>query len=69
MNLLRFSDLKARRIVNNRTSLQRLIRQHGFPPGFLLSPNSRAWIEDEVNRWIETRASESRPADIPSKMA
>ena len=53
---LRFSDLKAANIVNNRTTLARWIKKLGFPPGILLGPNSRAWPESEVLAWLERRA-------------
>ena len=53
LKLLRFKDLKERGIVNNRATLSRRIREHGFPPGFLLGPNSRAWTEDEIEGHLE----------------
>lgn len=57
MKFLRFSDLKARGIVRNRTTLSRWIHDCDFPPGVLLGPNTRVWPEDEINRWIESRAA------------
>jgi len=53
--LLRFCDLVDRNIVANRMTLKRWIDDQGFPPGFMLGPNSRAWPEDEVEAWIEAR--------------
>ena len=53
MKYLRFSDLRERGIVNNRVTLGRWIRDQGFPPGFLLGPNSRAWTEDEIEAHVE----------------
>jgi predicted DNA-binding transcriptional regulator AlpA len=53
--LLRFSDLKARNIVRNWPTLLRWIKHEGFPPGFNLGPQSRAWDEAEVDAWLETR--------------
>lgn len=53
--LLRFKHLKQRRIVENWPQLKRLIDLHGFPPGRLLGVNTRAWTEDEIDEWIETR--------------
>ncbi len=55
---LRYTDLVERQIVNNRTTLQRWIRNYGFPSGVLLGPNSRAWPADQVDAWLEERASE-----------
>ena len=59
MILLRFKHLKERRVVNNRATLGRWIKNQGFPPGFLLGPNSRAWTEDSVNAWLANRAAET----------
>ncbi len=57
MILLRFKHLKERRVVNNRATLGRWIKDQGFPPGFLLGPNSRAWTEDSVDAWLKERAA------------
>ena len=56
---LRFADLKERKIVNNRTTLSRWIKQHGFPPGRLLGPNTRVWTDDEIEAYIAARAAEA----------
>ncbi len=63
-NLLRFDDLRERRIVRNRTTLYRWIKERGFPPGILLGPNSRAWPEEEIDDWIakHRRLSDTEPA-------
>lgn len=55
MRLLRFSDLVDLGIVNNRVTLSRRIKNDGFPPGFKLGPNSRAWPAEEVEAWIAER--------------
>jgi hypothetical protein len=52
---LRFKDLKERGIVANWPQLNILVERDGFPAGRLLSPNIRAWTEDEVLAWLETR--------------
>ena len=57
--LLRFRHLKERRIVDNRTTLGRWIKRHGFPPGILIGPNSRAWTEEEIEAWLAERARAS----------
>jgi hypothetical protein len=41
--------------VSSRMTLKRLIDNQSFPPGFLITPNARAWIEDEVLQWIANR--------------
>jgi hypothetical protein len=53
--LLRFKHLKERRIVENWPQLKRLVETQRFPPGRLLGPNTRAWTEDEIAAWLETR--------------
>lgn len=52
---LRFDDLKAREIVRNRTTLSRWIKNHGFPPGMLIGPNTRVWTEEEIDRYLAER--------------
>lgn len=55
MRLLRFPDLIARGLFNSRMTLKRAIDTQGFPPGVLITPNARAWDEDEVNAWVTSR--------------
>ena len=57
--VIRFSDLKARGIVNNRATLSRWIKKYGFPVGFMLGPNSRGWYEKEVADWLSRRPGNS----------
>jgi predicted DNA-binding transcriptional regulator AlpA len=59
--LLRFADLRERGIVMNWPTLQRWIREEGFPPGRLLGKNTRAWTEQEIADWIESRPAERHP--------
>jgi hypothetical protein len=54
---VRYADLEAARIVNNWTTLLRLIDAEGFPPGVMIGPNTRAWRADEVERWLAERPS------------
>jgi predicted DNA-binding transcriptional regulator AlpA len=62
---LRFRDLKARGIVNNRPTLRNWIRDRGFPPGQLTGPNTRTWDEDtEINPWLASRPTAPKPAPI-----
>ena len=49
-NFIRFPDLVACGIVKSRPQLENLKRNEGFPPGRLLSPNVRAWTEEEILR-------------------
>jgi predicted DNA-binding transcriptional regulator AlpA len=57
--LLRFSDLKERRIAENWTRVRRLQEEHNFPRGFLLSPQTRVWDEAEVEEWLDGRRAAS----------
>jgi hypothetical protein len=50
--LVKFNDLKDRRIVENHTRLKDLIEKQNFPPGFWTGPNSHVWWEDEVDGWL-----------------
>lgn len=53
--LIRYPDLVEKGVVNSRMTLKRLIDTQGFPPGQLITPNSRAWAEADVDNWIQTR--------------
>ena len=53
--VLRFRDLKQRGIVENWPTLLRLIEREGFPPGIRLGPNMRAFPENEIAAWLESR--------------
>jgi Prophage CP4-57 regulatory protein (AlpA) len=55
VNYLRFPDLEDRDIVRNWTTLGRLIKEQGFPPGIRIGAQARAWREDEVEAWLESR--------------
>ena len=57
--VLRFNGLKAKNIVKNRVQLDRMQRLYGFPKGRLLSPNVRAWTEDEIDTWLDDRPVEN----------
>jgi len=59
MIVLRFADLKKRGIVNSWPQLRRLMELHDFPPGRKLSPNTRAWLESEIDEWINSRPIEN----------
>ena len=54
---LKYSDLKAAGIVNNRVTLSRWIRERGFPKPVPLGPNTVAYIEAEVKAWLDQRAA------------
>ena len=53
--LWRFRDLQAHGIVDSWPQLRRLQVEYGFPPGRLISPNTRTWLVSEIDDWIATR--------------
>lgn len=61
---LRFRDLKARGIVNNRVTLRNWQKKYSFPIGQATGPNTRTWGEDEVQSWLETRPTAPKAAPI-----
>jgi predicted DNA-binding transcriptional regulator AlpA len=62
VKLIHYADLVAKGIVNSRMTLKRLIDNQGFPPGIRVTPNSRAWIEEDVDAWIVGRPSARKPS-------
>jgi hypothetical protein len=58
---LRFGDLVERGIVNNRVTLSNWIRELGFPKGLLIGPNTRVWLEEEVENWLAHRPAGKKP--------
>ena len=59
--LLKFTDLKERRIAENHPRLKDLIEKQGFPPGFWTGPNSHVWWEDEIEAWLAACPTERPP--------
>lgn len=55
MKYLSFKDLCERGLFNNRTTLMRWIRYHGFPRPYRVPGNRALWREDEVDAWLESR--------------
>jgi predicted DNA-binding transcriptional regulator AlpA len=53
--LIRFKELQELGVVGDWDSLYDLIRRHGFPAGYKISHKVRAWDEDSVLSWLETR--------------
>lgn len=40
--------------------IYRLMREKRFPASVRLGPNSVAWTEESIDRWIESRIAESQ---------
>lgn len=55
MQLVRYKQLHADGIVNDRMSLARKIENEGFPKPLALGPNTLAWDYDEVVAWLTSR--------------
>ena len=58
---IRFDELKARGIADSWAQLASLQKHQGFPPGRLLSPQVRAWTEQEVADWLDNRPTDKAP--------
>lgn len=57
--LLRRGEVLARCAFSNST-LHRLIKSGDFPPPIQLGSRAVAWIESEINSWIEQRIEDVR---------
>ena len=63
IQMLRRAEV-ARRVGLGKTQIYRRIRSDGFPAPVPISPGRRAWVEHEIDAWIEKRIEQSR--DDPS---
>ena len=57
LRLLRFPIVRERTGLS-RSTIWRLERSGAFPKHRRISANAVAWIEEEVNRWIQARVAE-----------
>lgn len=64
IKLLRFADLKAANVVTSWPQLKRLVDNHGFPSGYLLSPAVRVWDAESVEEWLHARREASTRAQM-----
>jgi predicted DNA-binding transcriptional regulator AlpA len=62
MRLIRYNHLVEKGVVNSRMTLKRLVDSQGFPPGQLITPNARAWVEADVDAWIANRPTARKQA-------
>ena len=56
----RFKDLVAAGLVNNRTTLLRLIDKESFPPGVMIGGNTRVWRVTDIETWLATGRRRAR---------
>ena len=66
-NLLRLPKVEAA-VGFKRSTIYRLIQQGKFPPPISLSSTGRAsaWVEDEINLWVQQRIAASRNGVHPA---
>ena len=58
---IRFHDLYERGIAKSWPQLKNLQDKYGFPKGRLIGGNTRAWSEEEIAAWLESRPTDSVP--------
>jgi prophage regulatory protein len=58
--MLRLPAVKMRTALS-RSSIYKFVTAGTFPCPVRIGPRAVAWIESEVNQWIERRIAESRP--------
>jgi prophage regulatory protein len=63
MRFLDHADLHARGIKYCKTQLWRLGRTGKFPRPVKLSSNRIAWLESDIDKWIEARVRDARPIE------
>ena len=69
MRLIKRPEVEAKTGMS-RSSIYLAISKGTFPPPVEAGPNSVAWVESEVDAWIEQRiaARESRPRKLNSRL-
>ena len=60
--LIRRPEVLRRCGISN-TTLHRLIHADDFPAPIQLGPRAVAWVESEINEWIEQRIEASRAGE------
>jgi hypothetical protein len=69
---LRFADIKARGLFNNRQSLRNAQKKPkpGWPPfplGRLIGPNTRIFTEEELDAYVAACPTKPKPAPVVKK--
>ena len=60
---LRYEQLKSEKGIGwSRQYIRRLEKAGRFPHHFNVGPNTIAWLEEELDAWIDARVAESRAA-------
>lgn len=58
MKLLSHTALQEKGISYSKVQIWRLIKAGRFPAAVKLGPGRNAWVETEIDRWIEERIAE-----------
>jgi hypothetical protein len=63
--MVRYPELKDAGVVNNRVTLQNIIKNDGFPPPVKIGGWACAWFQDEVEAYLERKrlANRGRPTE------
>ena len=56
--LLSLPDLEAKGVSYSRAHIDRLREAQRFPAPIILGENRNAWVEEEIDQWIEARIAE-----------
>jgi len=62
--LLSYDDLRARGIPFSKIHLWRLAREGKFPAPVKLSHSRNAWVEEEVEHWLEQMVASRDGAEV-----
>ena len=58
MRVLKIRQVSEKLGGRHPVSIWRDVREGRFPKPIAIGPNSRAWISDEVDQWLEDRIKE-----------
>jgi prophage regulatory protein len=61
MRILPYCELKSRGITYSREQIRRLVKQEKFPVPISLSDRRIAWVESELDAWLEIKAAQRAP--------
>ena len=53
-----------RKTGKSRSSLYAAMREGKFPPSVAIGPRARAWVEAEINSWVDARVEEARSVSV-----
>jgi prophage regulatory protein len=56
-----------RRVPYSRSNLYLLMEKGAFPKAFCLGPRAVAWLESDIDNWIESRILKGRAGACASK--